>query len=126
MTVDEERGQNMRLVVSRGGAVAFVVEASVMGGADEVSFTTSKANVSVSIQIGQVALTPRIGLCLIYYVGRSTSKADSSNLNFSFVNWIPYVRVGIGITSTVKVTFGCTRVALVKRQPQDNLGLLSP
>ena len=26
----------------------------------------------------------------------------------------------------VKVTFGCTRVALVKRQPQDNLGLLSP
>ena len=27
---------------------------------------------------------------------------------------------------TVKVTFGCTRVALVKRQPQDNLGLLSP
>ena len=26
----------------------------------------------------------------------------------------------------VKVTFGCTRVALMKRQPQDNLGLLSP
>ena len=26
----------------------------------------------------------------------------------------------------VKVTFGCTRVALVRRQPQDNLGLLSP
>ena len=25
----------------------------------------------------------------------------------------------------VKVTFGCTRVALVRRQPQDNLGLLS-
>ena len=57
----EERGQNMRLVVSRGGAVAFVA----VGGADEVSFTTTKANVSVSIQIGQVALIPRIGLCLI-------------------------------------------------------------
>ena len=28
--------------------------------------------------------------------------------------------------ATVKVTFGCTRVALVKHQPQDNLGLLSP
>ena len=26
----------------------------------------------------------------------------------------------------VKVTFGCTRVALVKCLPQDNLGLLSP
>ena len=26
----------------------------------------------------------------------------------------------------VKVTFGCTRVALVRCQPQDNLGLLSP
>ena len=26
----------------------------------------------------------------------------------------------------VKVTFGCTHVALVRRQPQDNLGLLSP
>ena len=30
------------------------------------------------------------------------------------------------ITASVKVTFGCTRVALEKRQPQDNLGLLSP
>ena len=98
LTVDEERGQNMRLVVSRGGAVAFVVEVSVMGGADEELFTTSKANVSVSIQIGQVALTPRIGLCLIYYVGRSTSEPDNSNLNLCFVNWIPYIRVGIGIT----------------------------
>ena len=26
----------------------------------------------------------------------------------------------------VKVTFGCTHVALVRRQPQDNLGVLSP
>ena len=26
---------------------------------------------------------------------------------------------------SVKVTFGCTRVALVRHQPQDNLGLLS-
>ena len=26
----------------------------------------------------------------------------------------------------VKVTFSCTRVALVRCQPQDNLGLLSP
>jgi hypothetical protein len=80
--------------------VAFVAEESAAGGADEVLFKTTKANVSVSIQIGQVALTLRIGLCLIYYVGRSTSKADSSNLNLSFVNWIPYIRVGIGITST--------------------------
>ena len=30
------------------------------------------------------------------------------------------------LVAVVKVTFGCTRVALVKRQPQDNLGLLSP
>ena len=33
---------------------------------------------------------------------------------------------GIAPTLSVKVTFGCTRVALVKHQPQDNLGLLSP
>ena len=30
------------------------------------------------------------------------------------------------LMKTVKVTFGCTHVALVRRQPQDNLGLLSP
>jgi hypothetical protein len=28
--------------------------------------------------------------------------------------------------TAVKVTFGCTCVALVRRQPQDNLGVLSP
>jgi hypothetical protein len=27
---------------------------------------------------------------------------------------------------SVKVTFGCTHVALLRRQPQDSLGLLSP
>ena len=32
---------------------------------------------------------------------------------------------GIELKDGVKVTFGCTRVALVRRQPQDNLGLLS-
>ena len=38
-----------------------------------------------------------------------------------------YIPFGKGDTLiTVKVTFGCTRVALVRRQPQDNLGLLSP
>ena len=30
------------------------------------------------------------------------------------------------LMGNVKVTFGCTRVALVECQPQDNLGLLSP
>ena len=37
---------------------------------------------------------------------------------------VPFTDVLLRVT--VKVTFGCTRVALVRRQPQDNLGLLSP
>ena len=36
------------------------------------------------------------------------------------------VKGRVGQPHVVKVTFGCTRVALVRCQPQDNLGLLSP
>ena len=38
---------------------------------------------------------------------------------------LPAVAPPLPVQVCVKVTFGCTRVALVKRQPQDNLGLLS-
>ena len=37
-----------------------------------------------------------------------------------------FIFLNSNLATPVKVTFGCTRVALVKRQPQDNLGLLSP
>jgi hypothetical protein len=87
----------MHLVVSRGGVVAFVAEESgAAGNADEVTCNDQS-------KFGQVALIPRIGLCLKYSVERSANKADTSNLNLSFVHWTSHRRVGIGITNTSRV-----------------------
>ena len=70
VTVDEEREEHMHLVVSRGDVVAFVVEESAAGNADEVTCNDQS-------KFGQVALIPRIGLCLKYSVEHSANKADT-------------------------------------------------